>query len=90
MDEINTPKAFSFGLRGPMKKLLKSQIADFRSSRMFAGAAASNEKALVAPHNPPNRRNAIPCPGPVSQFAAIPHYHPTLAEIWTRPAEELS
>lgn len=24
------------------------------------------------------------------QFAAIPHYHPTLAEIWTYPAEELS
>lgn len=26
----------------------------------------------------------------VSEFAAIPHYHPTLAEIWTYPAEELS
>lgn len=25
-----------------------------------------------------------------SQFAAIPHYHPTLSEIWTYPAEELS
>ena len=25
-----------------------------------------------------------------SQFAAIPHYHPTLAEIWTYPAEELA
>lgn len=25
----------------------------------------------------------------VSQFAAIPHYHPTLSEIWTYPAEEL-
>lgn len=25
-----------------------------------------------------------------AQFAAIPHYHPTLAEIWTYPAEELA
>jgi pyruvate/2-oxoglutarate dehydrogenase complex dihydrolipoamide dehydrogenase (E3) component len=24
------------------------------------------------------------------RFAAIPHYHPTLAEIWTYPAEELA
>jgi pyruvate/2-oxoglutarate dehydrogenase complex dihydrolipoamide dehydrogenase (E3) component len=24
-----------------------------------------------------------------AQFAAIPHYHPTLSEIWTYPAEEL-
>jgi len=29
-----------------MKKHLKSQMEDFRSSRMFGGAAASNEKAL--------------------------------------------
>jgi len=26
----------------------------------------------------------------VKEFARIPHYHPTLAEIWTYPAEELS
>ncbi|MBT5705172.1 NAD(P)/FAD-dependent oxidoreductase [Verrucomicrobia bacterium] len=26
----------------------------------------------------------------VHQFAAIPHYHPTLAEIWTYPAEDLA
>ena len=26
----------------------------------------------------------------VAQFAALPHYHPTLAEIWTYPAEELA
>ncbi|MFD2257633.1 dihydrolipoyl dehydrogenase family protein [Luteolibacter algae] len=26
----------------------------------------------------------------IKDFAAIPHYHPTLAEIWTYPAEELS
>jgi hypothetical protein len=23
-------------------------------------------------------------------IAAMPHYHPTLAEIWTYPAEELA
>jgi pyruvate/2-oxoglutarate dehydrogenase complex dihydrolipoamide dehydrogenase (E3) component len=26
----------------------------------------------------------------VHEFAATPHYHPTLAEIWTYPAEELA
>jgi len=26
----------------------------------------------------------------VQELAAMPHYHPTLAEIWTYPAEELS
>jgi pyruvate/2-oxoglutarate dehydrogenase complex dihydrolipoamide dehydrogenase (E3) component len=26
----------------------------------------------------------------VHQFAAIPHYHPTLSEIWTYPAEDLA
>jgi pyruvate/2-oxoglutarate dehydrogenase complex dihydrolipoamide dehydrogenase (E3) component len=26
----------------------------------------------------------------VHQFVAIPHYHPTLSEIWTYPAEELA
>ena len=26
----------------------------------------------------------------VREFAAVPHYHPTLAEIWTYPAEELA
>ncbi len=26
----------------------------------------------------------------VSEFAAIPHYHPTLSEIWTYPAEEIA
>jgi pyruvate/2-oxoglutarate dehydrogenase complex dihydrolipoamide dehydrogenase (E3) component len=25
-----------------------------------------------------------------AQFAQIPHYHPTLSEIWTYPAEEIS
>jgi pyruvate/2-oxoglutarate dehydrogenase complex dihydrolipoamide dehydrogenase (E3) component len=26
----------------------------------------------------------------VREFAVMPHYHPTLAEIWTYPAEELA
>jgi len=26
----------------------------------------------------------------VAQWAAVPHYHPTLAEIWTYPAEALA
>ena len=26
----------------------------------------------------------------VKELAAVPHYHPTLAEIWTYPAEEMA
>jgi pyruvate/2-oxoglutarate dehydrogenase complex dihydrolipoamide dehydrogenase (E3) component len=26
----------------------------------------------------------------VREFAAVPHYHPTLSEIWTYPAEEIA
>jgi hypothetical protein len=26
----------------------------------------------------------------VHELAVMPHYHPTLAEIWTYPAEELA
>jgi len=26
----------------------------------------------------------------VERLARIPHYHPTLSEIWTYPAEELA
>ena len=26
----------------------------------------------------------------VQELATMPHYHPTLAEIWTYPAEELA
>ena len=26
----------------------------------------------------------------VAELAAVPHYHPTLAEIWTYPAEDLA
>ena len=26
----------------------------------------------------------------VHELAVVPHYHPTLAEIWTYPAEELA
>jgi pyruvate/2-oxoglutarate dehydrogenase complex dihydrolipoamide dehydrogenase (E3) component len=25
-----------------------------------------------------------------AQFMTIPHYHPTLSEIWTYPAEEIA
>jgi pyruvate/2-oxoglutarate dehydrogenase complex dihydrolipoamide dehydrogenase (E3) component len=28
--------------------------------------------------------------GTVSEFAKIPHLHPTLAEIWTYPAEDIA
>jgi pyruvate/2-oxoglutarate dehydrogenase complex dihydrolipoamide dehydrogenase (E3) component len=28
--------------------------------------------------------------GTVGQLARLPHYHPSLAEIWTYPAEELA
>jgi hypothetical protein len=28
--------------------------------------------------------------GTVKDMAEMPHYHPTLSEIWTYPAEEIS
>lgn len=33
---------------------------------------------------------AMACHATPAQFAKVPHYHPTLSEIWTYPAEELA
>ena len=33
---------------------------------------------------------AMSCRLSAREFAAIPHYHPTLSEIWTYPAEEIA
>ena len=60
-------------------------IADAADGRLLGGAvvgpAASDliHEVVVAMHF---RSTA-------AQFASIPHYHPTLSEIWTYPAEDL-
>lgn len=60
-------------------------IADARSGEILGAQAVGPEAAdliheLVA---------VISLRGTIEQFMRIPHVHPTLAEIWTYPAEEL-
>lgn len=61
-------------------------IADTRNGELVGGAAVGPEavelihEIVVAMHF---RATA-------GQLSRIPHYHPTLSEIWTYPAEELS
>ena len=61
-------------------------IADATSGRIIGASAVGPEvvdlihEIVVAMHF-----NATP-----AQLATIPHYHPTLSEIWTYPAEELA
>ncbi len=61
-------------------------IADARTGELLGGACVGPEggelihEVIVAMAG---RMTA-------AQFAAVPHYHPTLAEIWTYPAEELA
>jgi len=44
--------------------------------------------ALVGPDS--KAPMAIPSGATAGQLATTPHYHPTLSEIWTYPAEELA
>ncbi len=61
-------------------------LADTASGEIIGGAAVGPEavelihEIVVAMH----------FEATAAQLAAIPHYHPTLSEIWTYPAEELA
>ena len=44
----------------------------------------------MSPEEHANRLAAMHAKMTVHHLAAMPHYHPTLAEIWTYPAEELA
>lgn len=61
-------------------------ISEKRSGRILA-ASAVGPHVIELIHE---LQVAIHAGLTVSELAAIPHYHPTLAEIWTYPAEELS
>ncbi|MCB1077013.1 MAG: NAD(P)/FAD-dependent oxidoreductase [Verrucomicrobiae bacterium] len=61
-------------------------IADAESRELIGGAVVGPE-AVELIHE---IVTAIYFRCSASQFLEIPHYHPTLSEIWTYPAEELS
>jgi pyruvate/2-oxoglutarate dehydrogenase complex dihydrolipoamide dehydrogenase (E3) component len=71
-------------IRGEIEGFVKL-IADARSGEIIGGAVVGPEaselvhEVVVAIHF---RATA-------TMLASIPHYHPTLSEIWTYPAEEL-
>jgi pyruvate/2-oxoglutarate dehydrogenase complex dihydrolipoamide dehydrogenase (E3) component len=87
--EVRTAK-YSFNdhgkaiIRGEVEGFVKL-IADAKSGEIVGGAVVGPEASeliheiVVAMHF---RATA-------ATLASIPHYHPTLSEIWTYPAEEL-
>ena len=61
-------------------------VADRRTGEILGGAVVGPEATeLIHEVVVAMRYSAT-----VADFAAIPHYHPTLSEIWTYPAEELA
>ncbi|MCC7376941.1 MAG: NAD(P)/FAD-dependent oxidoreductase [Verrucomicrobiales bacterium] len=61
-------------------------VADPRSGRILGGAVAGPSGGELIHEIVV----AMAAQFTVRQLAAVPHYHPTLAEIWTYPAEELA
>ena len=72
-------------VRGETEGFVKL-IADRETKELLGGAAVGPEatelihEIVVALHFRAKAR----------EFALIPHYHPTLSEIWTYPAEDLA
>ena len=61
-------------------------LADRGTGRLIGGA-------VVGPHASELIHEvvvALQYHATAAEFARIPHYHPTLSEIWTYPAEELA
>ncbi len=58
-----------------------------RDSREILGAAAVGPNASELIHE---IAVAMYFHATASDLAKVPHYHPTLSEIWTYPAEELA
>jgi len=61
-------------------------IADRKTGELLGGA-------VVGPHASELIHEVVVALGyraTAAEFAKIPHYHPTLSEIWTYPAEELA
>ena len=72
-------------IRGEVEGFVKL-IADAKSGEIVGGAVVGPEASeliheiVVAMH----------FHATAATLASIPHYHPTLSEIWTYPAEELA
>ncbi|MCE2826895.1 MAG: NAD(P)/FAD-dependent oxidoreductase [Verrucomicrobium sp.] len=75
-------KSMILGCREGFVKVL----ADPTSGEVL-GAACVGPQAGELIHEP---AVALAARMTVAQWAAVPHYHPTLAEIWTYPAESLA
>lgn len=75
-------KSLVMGETAGMVKL----IAERGSGRLLGGAVVGPEAAELIHEVVVALRYGATAAG----FAAIPHYHPTLSEIWTYPAEELA
>jgi len=61
-------------------------VADARSGEILGGA-------VVGPHASDLIHEiavAMHFRATAAQLATVPHYHPTLSEIWTYPAEDLA
>jgi len=61
-------------------------IADAREGRILGGAVVGPEASELIHEIVV----AMAFHATVAQLAVIPHYHPTLGEIWTYPAEEIA
>lgn len=61
-------------------------IADAREGRILGGAVVGPEASEIIHEIVV----AMAFNATAGQLAAIPHYHPTLSEIWTYPAEEIA
>lgn len=75
-------KSIILGSREGLVKLIVNA-----ATRELLGAACVGPQAGELIHE---ATVAVAARMTAAQFAAIPHYHPTLAEIWTYPAEELA
>ena len=88
--EIRTAK-YPFGDHG--KSLIRGETHGFvkliaaRGTRRIVGAACVGPEASELIHE---IVVAMRFGATAGQLASIPHYHPTLSEIWTYPAEELA
>ena len=75
-------KSIILGSKAGIVKL----IADRRTGELLGGACVGPQGGELIHEI----TVALAARMTAAQFAAIPHYHPTLAEIWTYPAEELA
>ena len=75
------------------KSLVMGETAGFVKLIAHAESGELVGAAVVGPHASELIHEvvvALACRISAADFASIPHYHPTLSEIWTYPAEDLA